>query len=114
MIIFVNLTDLILIADFIESIRRARVTNADLSVKERDILFKGYQKVVEKLSEEQAYFSSMEQQILNAEYLDMITRYRTKVEAEFSAICNGFIELIDSYLLPAAGDAEAVVFYKRM
>jgi 14-3-3 protein epsilon len=88
--------------------------NGNLSVKERDLLFKGYQKAVENICKELASFSSVQQQDLNAEYLKVFTEYRAKVEAELTAICNGAIDLIDSRLLPAAEDAEAIVFYKMM
>lgn len=82
--------------------------NSDLSPTERGILFRCYFKVLISIRKRRAALGKINQEN------DILTAERIKVEAELMEVCDFFTELVDSYLLPAAEDAESVLFYKRM
>ena len=47
-------------------------------------------------------------------FLSYIQEYRKKIEDELTKMCNNVLNILDSYLLKRAEDAEAKVFYLKM
>lgn len=101
----------------IESIKRVCEINADLSVEERNLLSTAYKNKVGSRRASWRIITANEQkeeQKGETEHLRLIKICRQKVESEQERICNDAINVIDTYLIPQASNAESIVFYKKM
>ena len=49
-----------------------------------------------------------------SKYLDLIKRYRLKIEKELEDICNDVLTLLSDQLIPNSRTADAKVFYMKM
>ncbi|XP_078178198.1 14-3-3 family protein artA-like [Carex rostrata] len=103
--------------DMIESIKRVCEINADLSDEERNLLSAAYKNKVGSCRASWRVITANEQneeQKGETEHLRLIKNYRQKVESEQEEICKDAINVIDTYLIPQASNAESIVFYKKM
>lgn len=49
-----------------------------------------------------------------SKYLDLLRKYKTKIENEVEKICDDIVEVLDKYLIPKASTPESEVFYMKM
>jgi 14-3-3 protein epsilon len=103
--------------DMIENMKKVLQIQPELTVEERNLLSVAYKnnlggrrsayRVLESLEKK-------EEKKDNGGHVAFIREYKKKVESELIGICNEIIDIVDKTLIPAAKDAEAIVFYKKM
>ncbi|KAG1672503.1 hypothetical protein FOA52_002812 [Chlamydomonas sp. UWO 241] len=93
------------------------VTDAELSVEERNLLSVAYKNVIGARRASWRIISSIEQKEEskgNEDHVARIKTYRASVEKELSDICASILSLLDEFLIPSASSGESKVFYLKM
>ncbi|RWW34372.1 hypothetical protein GW17_00000863 [Ensete ventricosum] len=102
--------------EFMEKVAKT-VNVEELTVEERNLLSVAYKNVIGARRASWRIISSIEQKEEsrgNEDHVSLIKKYRGKVEAELSKICDGILQLLDSHLVPSTTIAESKVFYLKM
>lgn len=55
-----------------------------------------------------------EEESNNSANLELLRKYRRKIEDEIDQVCSDLIGLLDTYLIPSAPDSETRVFYLKL
>lgn len=101
--------------EFLEEMLKSRT--GDLNSDERNLLSIAYKNAVSTrrsaLRTVMAY-EMKEKKKETSTFLPYIQEYRKKIEDELTKMCENVISVIDSHLVPRAGDDEAKVFYLKM
>nr|XP_043639804.1 14-3-3 protein 9-like [Erigeron canadensis] len=104
--------------EMVEAMKKVAKLGEELTVKERNLLLDGYQKVVGARRASWRMLSWIEQKEEsrgNDENAKRIKEYRKKVESEIDTICNDILNVIDDHLIPSSdGSGESNVLYYRM
>jgi len=101
----------------VEAMKKVARSNEELSVEERNLLSVAYKNVVGSRRASWRIVSSIESKEEgkgNASRLQMIQNYRSKIEAELSAICTDILGVLKENLIPSAKTGESKVFYYKM
>ncbi|KAK2999005.1 hypothetical protein RJ639_023638 [Escallonia herrerae] len=102
---------------FMERLVACSTPAAELTVEERNLLSVAYKNVIGSLRAAWRIVSSIEQKEesrKNDDHVALVRDYRSKVEAELSALCAGILRLLESNLVPSASSSESKVFYLKM
>ncbi|KAK3038345.1 hypothetical protein RJ639_031441 [Escallonia herrerae] len=102
---------------FMERLVAGSTPAAELTVEERNLLSVAYKNVIGSLRAAWRIVSSIEQKEesrKNDDHVALVRDYRSKVEAELSALCAGILRLLESNLVPSASSGESKVFYLKM
>ncbi|KAJ0231135.1 14-3-3-like protein GF14 omega [Hirschfeldia incana] len=86
-------------------------------MEERNLLSVAYKNVIGARRASWRIISSIEQKEEsrgNGDHVAAIRDYRGKIETELTGICEGILKLLDSRLVPAAGNGDSKVFYLKM
>jgi len=89
----------------------------ELSVEERNLLSVAYKNVIGARRASWRIVSSIEQKEEskgNEEQVKRIKKYREKIEAELTDVCNDILTVLISHLIPSAEAGESKVFYYKM
>lgn len=103
--------------EFMEKVSAAVPSSDELTVEERNLLSVAYKNVIGARRASWRIISSIEQKEEsrgNEDHVATIRDYRSKIESELSAICDGILKLLDSKLIPAAAVGDSKVFYLKM
>lgn len=105
--------------EMVESMEKVAKTvdTEELTVEERNLLSVAYKNVIGARRASWRIISSIEQKEEskgNEDHVAAIKEYRTKVEAELSAICGSILSLLDTHLIPTSTTGESKVFYLKM
>lgn len=101
--------------DMATSMKAVTESGIELSNEERNLLSVAYKNVVGARRSSWRVISSIEQKTEGSERKQMMAKeYREKVESELRDICKDVLELLGSYLIPKASNAESKVFYLKM
>lgn len=103
--------------EMIEYVSKFAKMGDDLQTEERNILSVAYKNVVGSRRAAWRVLSSIKQKETNkdnAQNVERVKQYKTKVEEELLKLCNEILALLDDTLIPKAGNAEAKVFYYKM
>ncbi|KAJ4758810.1 14-3-3-like protein [Rhynchospora pubera] len=89
----------------------------ELTVEERNLLSVAYKNVIGVRRASWRIVSSIEQKEEgrgNAGHAAAIRSYRGRIETELTNICAGILRLLDTKLVPSAGNPDSKVFYLKM
>merc|ERR1711998_666154 len=89
----------------------------ELSIEERNLLSMGYKNAVGSRRAAWRIITSVEQKEKskgNGDNAAYAKEYCAKVEAELDKICNTILGVLDTNLIPKAGNGESKVFYQKM
>ncbi|KAL9245183.1 hypothetical protein vseg_018862 [Gypsophila vaccaria] len=103
--------------EFMETVVSTTTPTAELTVEERNLLSVAYKNVIGARRASWRIISSIEQKEEsrgNDEHVSSIREYRSRIETELSGICDGILKLLDTKLIPAAGNGDSKVFYLKM
>jgi len=103
--------------EFMEKVVSAASSGDELTVEERNLLSVAYKNVIGARRASWRIISSIEQKEEsrgNEDHVSSIRDYRSRIEKELSDICDGILKLLDSKLIPAAGNGDSKVFYLKM
>jgi 14-3-3 protein epsilon len=103
--------------DMIDSMKKVIQIQPELTVEERNLLSVAYKNNLGGRRSAYRVLESLEKKEgkkENGGHVTFIREYKNKVETELIGICNEIIDLVDKTLIPAAKDAESLVFYKKM
>lgn len=95
----------------------ARLSTADLSVEERNLLSVAYKNVIGSRRASLRIITSIEQKETakkNEHQATMVGDYRRTVEKELGEICRDVLAVLDKDLVPNAQTGEGKVFYFKM
>lgn len=122
-----NLNDLLFMAKLAEEaerydemamcIRKVVKVNSELDLEQRNLLSVAYKNVIGPRRNAWRVITSIENREStrdNGSTMPLITSLRKQFEDELSAICKDLLQLLDTYLIPAATAGEAKVFYLKM
>merc|ERR1712003_56051 len=101
-------------ASHMETVAKA---GEELSVEERNLLSVAYKNAVDSRRAAWRIITSVEQKEKskgNEENAKYAKEYCVKVEAELQKICDTILGVLDSFLIPKAGNGESKVFYQKM
>ncbi|KAF8406081.1 hypothetical protein HHK36_008161 [Tetracentron sinense] len=102
---------------FLEKLVVGSSSVSELTVEERNLLSVAYKNVIGSLRAAWRIVSSIEQKEegrKNEDHVSLVKDYRSKVESELSAVCDGILKLLDANLIPSASASESKVFYLKM
>jgi len=88
-----------------------------LNVEERNLLSVAYKNVIGARRASWRIVSSIQQKEEskgNEAQVELVRRYRRKIENELTEICRNVIDLLIQYLIPSAATGESQVFYHKM
>ena len=93
--------------------------STQLSLEERNILSVAYKNVVGSRRAAWRVLNSIEQKESkkegkNESKKEKVRQYKSQIEEELLKLCREILDLLTNHLIPAAGDAEAKVFYYKM
>lgn len=97
--------------------RKVVKLNAELSSEERNLLSVAYKNLIGSRRSSWRIITSIEARQTDQgdpANLPLIATLRKQFEAELAAICEDVLQLIDTYLIPAAQSGEAKVFFLKM
>lgn len=89
----------------------------DLSVEERNLLSVAYKNAVGARRASWRVIASVgakHKEKGNDKQVELVNKYRMKVEDELTKICQDILSLLDDHLIGAAATAESKVFYYKM
>lgn len=122
-----NLNDLVFMAKLAEEaerydemvmcMRKVVKLNNELDTEQRNLLSVAYKNIVGPRRDAWRIIVSIESsegRKEGSENLPLIANLRKESESELAAVCDDLLNLLDTYLIPAAGGAEAKVFYLKM
>merc|ERR1711870_199641 len=101
-------------ADYMDTVGKQ---TDELSVEERNLLSVAYKNAVGSRRAAWRIITSVEQKEKskgNDENAKYAKEYCVKVEAELQKICDTILGVLDSNLIPKAGNGESKVFYQKM
>ncbi|WOL10445.1 14-3-3-like protein GF14 iota [Canna indica] len=108
---------LLWIDNMVENMKKIAVLDIDLSAEERNLLSVGYKNVIGADRASWRILSSIElkeESKGSEENVNIIKRYRQKVEEDVTKICDDILAIIDKHLLPFGTGVESTVFYHKM
>jgi len=85
----------------------------ELTVEERNLLSVAYKNVIGSRRASWRVITSIEQKG-DAEKMELIQDYKSKIETELVDICNDILSIIEDSLIPNSTSEEAKVFYYKM
>ena len=91
--------------------------NSELSIEERNLLSVAYKNFIGSRRTSWRIASSIESKERergNNDSLPLIQMYRKQFEMEIGAVCDDIIQLLETYLIPAATGGEAKAFFLKM
>ena len=102
--------------DMLDHMKAVCEKDDDLSTEERNLLSVAYKNVVGNGRTAWRILSSLEGKEENkkAPYVDLLKKYKTKIEAELNQLCLEIISLLDKKLIKEGQAAEANIFYLKM
>jgi len=101
--------------DMANAMKKVTEIGEELTNEERNLLSVAYKNVVGARRSSWRVISSIEQKTEGNDRKQAMAReYREKVEAELRDICNDVLNLLETYLVPKATQAESKVFYLKM
>jgi len=100
--------------DMVEFMRRVATVPQELSLDERNLLSVAYKNSVGARRQAWRAIHTYLQKMATTDAMAEIEAYRRRVEEELNEKCHDIINILDTYLLPAAGADEAKVFYLKM
>ncbi|KAH7823868.1 putative 14-3-3 family protein epsilon [Monocercomonoides exilis] len=103
--------------EMVKSMKTVAQMNVELTVEERNLLSVAYKNVIGAHRASWRIVSSIEQKEEargNAHHLEMIKKYRAKIEDDLQKNCDDILELLDNNLIPHATTPDAKVFYYKM
>jgi len=101
--------------DMAGSMKAVTETGAELSNEERNLLSVAYKNVVGARRSSWRVISSIEQKTEGSERKQQMAKeYREKIEKELRDICKDVLNLLDTFLIAKASNAESKVFYLKM
>ncbi|KAL9713083.1 hypothetical protein Ac2012v2_004324 [Leucoagaricus gongylophorus] len=102
--------------DNMESVAK-KSKEGGLNVEERNLLSVAYKNVIGARRASWRIVSSIQQKEEskgNEAQVELVRRYRRKIENELTEICRNVIDLLIKYLIPSAATGESQVFYHKM
>merc|ERR1711963_915341 len=101
--------------DEMSDFMKARIeTNVPLNSEERDMFSAAFKNALTERRHAVRVAVSVAMQEQHDVTRDLAMGYKTKVESELQTICRKALGLLDSILIPTAGDAETKTFYLKM
>ncbi|RKP25488.1 14-3-3 protein [Syncephalis pseudoplumigaleata] len=109
--------------EMVENMKEVAKLKEELNVEERNLLSVAYKNVIGARRASWRIISSIEQKEEskgNTDHVEMIKKYRAKVEEELTAVCNDILSVLDNYLivkkedLDFAKQGESQVFFYKM
>lgn len=101
--------------DMASAMKQVTELGSELSNEERNLLSVAYKNVVGARRSSWRVISSIEQKTEGNERKQaMAKEYREKVETELREICQDVLNLLDTFLIQKASNAESKVFYLKM
>merc|ERR1711924_142369 len=100
-----------------EQMETVAKTGEELSVEERNLLSVAYKNAVGSRRAAWRIITSVEQKEKskgNEDNAKFAKEYCAKVEAELDKICSTILGVLDTNLIPKAGNGESKVFYQKM
>lgn len=94
-----------------------RLSTADLSVEERDLLSLAYKSVIGSRRSSHRIIISIEQTRTaknNKDQATIVDDFKLTVEKELGEICREVLAVLDNDLVPNAQTGEGKVFYSKM
>lgn len=91
----------------------------DLSVEDRNLLSVAYKNCVGSKRTAWRILDTLEKKErtkaeINHRHLELVTKFKTKVEKELDNICQEIIKTLDNNLIPKCSEASSKVFYLKM
>lgn len=103
--------------EMVQNMKAVAKIGVELTVEERNLLSVAYKNVIGARRASWRIVSSIEQKEENkgnASHVDMIKRYRQKIESELGDVCSDILEVLEKHLIPSAEAGESKVFYYKM
>ncbi|KAF9953832.1 14-3-3 protein [Modicella reniformis] len=103
--------------EMVQNMKKVASSKVELSVEERNLLSVAYKNVIGARRASWRIVSSIEQKEESKgseSNVDMIKKYRTKIENELGEICEDILTVLSEYLIPSALLGESKVFYHKM
>eukprot|EP01060_Flectonema_neradi_P023108 TRINITY_DN3131_c5_g1_i1.p1 TRINITY_DN3131_c5_g1~~TRINITY_DN3131_c5_g1_i1.p1 ORF type:complete len:252 (+),score=63.37 TRINITY_DN3131_c5_g1_i1:66-821(+) len=102
--------------EMVQCLKKAIKQSADLSTEERNLLAVAYKALVGSRRASWRIISSIEQKEElkgNTEHTKIIAGYRRMFEKEVGEICDDFVSVLETQLIPTAKGAEEQIFYLK-
>jgi len=103
--------------EMVTYMKKVASLDQELTVEERNLVSVGYKNVIGARRASWRIVSSIEQKEEtkgNDQHVARIREYRSKIEAELTAICKDILEVLNDHLIKNASSVESKVFYHKM
>lgn len=104
--------------DMVEYMKRVACMGSELNLDERNLFSVAYKNSVGARRQAWRAVNTLEKREAaaskGAAILDLVQRYREKVEGELSGKCREVLKILFEELIPKAGSSESKVFYLKM
>ncbi|OMH81746.1 Protein BMH1 [Zancudomyces culisetae] len=99
----------------VENMKKVTMEDKELTIEERNLLSVAYKNVIGARRASWRIVSSIEQKEgENPKRRELSVVYRGRIEKELKEICDDVLNILGSYLIPRASDADSQVFYLKM
>jgi len=94
----------------------AQSHDKELNNDERNLLSVAYKNSVKNRRDAWRTIQAIQnkEELKGSKFLQLIVKYKEKIEDELKTICNDMISLLDDHLIPNSQHPEAIVFFLKM